>query len=368
MIGRGRKVPTTATYEVLKEFDLFHRQWRISFDYFLLHEQDHLTTDGARECIPIFHLQYKNAKWGKNPIVNKFCIVGKDLRVQTIPSKAGYFFPPARNVEWKVGKWTNVELKVFQEPDGVFYLTFSVDGEIVSQTEVCDTCFYRLDTVREMKAYLGCDLGPYSPNQFEHCGPLNVYIDNFEMETWEEDVFAGEAENIPYDGRCMEGWTPAYDICFRVFNASGTWDHARKNCQKIGTELARIDNFLVDSDISSKEEDSARMWINGKFDRGENIWKDAAGKPLTYWNHRYTTTENWNTYGTTANEIGFMPPGHAPNNVGDYCLHYSTRDYKHESEYHSNTDRTFRNKKCSNMIDHYVCSHKRFSKYFWVFL
>ena len=370
---RGTKVPSKRT--LVKEFDTFHREWRISFDFFNPHEQGIDYEKPAPwwwrdplqpKCAELFHMSYKNAGSGPYEIINSWCIAEKELRVpKGIPAEMFDYYDETKDVEWPLRRWNRVELSQLIGNDGNHYRTLKVND-----FEVSKTLIEQPDGVREMKVYLGPNNRGIFNQMSTNTYAVNVHIDNFEIETWEaetesecsswqhdctlEQLFnksaSSDVELMVGDGSCVGGFKPLYDLCVKVEHVTKSWFGARNRCWKMGAELVRIKSHLHNDGLLANWPDVPRddnIWIGATNGFAPNdVWTDSMGNELTF--------TNWDRY---------QPNRGAPDWSGacaqlttEWCLDC------YESSSWNPWKRKWRDMFCWNMLSasYLACSYPRF--------
>ena len=309
MVTRGQLVPSEGV--LLKEIEYFFKEWRISFDYFLLHEQD--VSNKYDQCAQLFHIEYEKT----NPdfsVVNKWCFAGKDLRLQAIPSKV--FGEDSRlkatdNFDWPVRQWTKVELLQTFEEDG-YYIKLIVNDEVVSKEKATEA-----DGVRNFKLYEGCRWTPSRPVNKEtmhKCEAINVYIDNLVVETSQDqnirpnipDEIEGAPE-IVGDGNCLDGWTPVFGKCVKVFERASSRYEARNICKENGARLITIDNIPVNQAVGVLNQNL--LWVDATDSEEEGVWRNSEGQVLNFTLWRDSFHQG---YEPQPDNGGSWPAWHAP--------------------------------------------------------
>ena len=354
-----------------------YSQWRISFDYFALYEQSPF-------CAPLFTLSFLKRGWSKYHIENKWCIAGKRLRMQILPSKTSEYLDEIdeamaeKEKAWTVGEWNTVELtQVYEDyyesdydsdytpdydSDGnpndlirKYYISFKLNGRVVWKR--------RMPRV-ELAKDLSVTVGQY---RWTWPQPLDVYLDNFNIETWpndqcenpncnpsEENVipdveFEPNRTELVGDGNCY-GWKTVFDLCIDIRVADGNginWYDAREMCRSDNTSLITIENDLQNFVLSQLV--GERTWIGGNDLKTEGTWTDSEGRPLEYSRWHPKTKQ---------------VPEQPDNKNGDqHCVHLSSSDRK----VYNNIGHTFQmkqwiDKECYKKIEMYACAYKRFGK------
>ena len=310
-----------ATGEVIQELPVLHKEWTISFEYFAFHPQPQAPEPRNSllfyGCAQIFHVEYYNKEQGRESIISKWCIDSisttnstansaefSRLKIQTIPNKNRWTYIEVDNA-WSTGNWNRVELTQRMEYKAghitpvQFWLVLKVNGEEVYREQVLEP-----DPVRNVKAVLGQYTSYANPSAHpivNSQGPLNVYLDNFKIETWDEDPPFEEEPSLepPADlvlqtgnGTCMDGWTSVYDLCVKIPSewVYRTWYGARDHCWSMQSTLARIDTIFHDRAIGSLSPHF--IWIGATDRAQEGVWKDAMGQELEYFNWDHFQPDN----------------------------------------------------------------------------
>ena len=303
---RGTKVPSETT--LVAEFDTFHREWRISFDFFNPHEQGiayakpwWLRDPMQPKCAELFFMVYKNAGSGPYDITNSWCIAGRELRIpKGIPSEMFNYYE-TKDAEWTLRRWNTVELSQLRENNGNHYRTLKVNN-----VEISKTLIEKPDGVREMKVYLGPNTRGLYNQMSENTFAVNVHIDKFEIETWEpetdsecsswrddcslQQLFKYNTSSVDLmvgDGSCVGGFEPLYDQCVKVEHVTKSWFGARNRCWKMGAELVRIESHLHNNGLADWPQVSpfSNIWIGGTNGFPPNdVWRDSSGKELSFTN------------------------------------------------------------------------------------
>ena len=289
LVTRGQLV--TSEPVLLKEIRHFFKEWRISFEYFLLHEQD--ISKKYDKCAQLFHIEYRN-KQPDYSVVNKWCFFGKDLRLQTIPSPFLIVYDKdsdskvslvdSDSLDWPVRQWTKVELMQTFEEDG-YYVKLIVNDEVVSKEKAINA-----DGVQDFRLYQGCkgtSERPVTKETVHKCEAINVYIDNVVVETSQDQNIRpdipDEIEGIPElvgDGNCIDGWTPIFGKCVKVFEQASSWYEARNICKENGARLVRIDNVPVNHAVG--ELNSNLLWMDATDNEEEGVWRNSDGQVLNF--------------------------------------------------------------------------------------
>ena len=233
--------------------------WRISFEYYAVVEQTHVKDDWMVNCAELFHLTYRPLGYGPaNTVLSKWCLKGKNLRMNSLPSQEFGVFEPANQVDWQLRKWTRVELTM-QWDKNDYYFSFIVDGEVISR-EPYQYLYYgegpiRAPIIRDVELYSGCinyNIGPvwefpgwenYEPSieyyrKWGKCEAVDVYIDNVQMDTWRTDPYMSSlTPNTIGTGGCREEYFPLFEKCVKIFPDMVTWDEANGLCEADNAEL-----------------------------------------------------------------------------------------------------------------------------------